>query len=148
MLKLSHAFSSYRQLVIAELSDSINMELVPKFNAECEDIRREFEIKMLEAQEIKEGAPRDKIIELAQKNKQARILDLNVRKNEFLKSITEQLHSRLQQRIAEYKGETFEEKEQLEGKPLRTVMKAKFPDSSIAKIPKNIHIDYSVFERV
>ena len=146
MIRQSQAFAAFRKSIINELNNDITTSLVPDFNSECEDIRRQYTDTETFASDQPDVA-KVKLIELAESRKRARILDLVVRKNKFLESLKVRLVLEMKQRLDEYHAEVMEEDEERDGKT-RKVLKAKFPDGSQAKVPQNIHIDFSVFDRV
>jgi len=147
-VRASQAFAAFRQSLVSELSNKVYEELQPHFNAEAEDIRRRYSDSVKDAADANTENSKKKLLELAESNKKARILDLAKRKNDFIASLKVRLNLEITERLTEYKAEVFEEKEPREGKPDRIVKKAKFPDGSMAKVPQNLYIDYSGFQRV
>ena len=73
MARMSQAFAAFRTSILAELQDNLQKGLVPHFNAEIEDIRKEYETTM-----------GDKGEALADYKKRQRILDLKVRQKAFI----------------------------------------------------------------
>lgn len=147
-VRSSQAFAAFRQSLVSELSAKVYDELMPQFNAAVEDIRREYESSVQAANEAPTEVAKNKLIELAESHKKARILDLAKRKNDFIGSLRIRLKLEIDGRLTEYKAEVVEEEEKREGsEKTRMVKKAKFPDGSMAKIPQNLYIDYSGFQR-
>lgn len=147
-VKASQSFAARRQAIILTLRNEIFSDLLPKFNAEAEDIRRKYEEAIAVASDAPTDNAKNSLTELAEATKKARILDLNKRKNEFIESMRLTLRMEQKSTIDDYKGELFEEKEETKEGKERTVEKVKFPDGSIAKVAKNIFIDYSAFVRI
>jgi hypothetical protein len=134
-IRKSQAFAALRTQIITELQHQVEKELIPHFNAEVEDIRKEHQ------RLTSEGNPA-----LADHTKRARIQDLKVRQQDFLGSLNEDLRDRLGKRVTEYGGKVVE-KEVGEGKESRKVLEAVFDDGSTARMPKALWIDYNVFQR-
>ena len=149
MIRASQAFAAFRQSVISELQEDLMVNFVPNFNAEVFDIQKEFEdIHEYTTENISDAA-KAKMLELAEKKRHARTMDLMFRKNKFLESMTLTMKVQMLDRVKEYGGEQFEETETRENSTrTRKVLKAKFPDGSVAKIPQQLHIDWSLFQRV
>ena len=140
-MRKSQAFAAFRQSLCTELTAAYLNNLVPQFNAECEDIRREHASTVEEANEAKSENAKNKLIELAEANKRARIMDLNVRKNEFVQSLRTRLKLEQDQRIEEYGG-IVGTKEGEKGKFVA------FSDGSEAKVARDLWIDYKLLQRV
>jgi hypothetical protein len=150
MIRASQAFAAYRQAVISELNEELVTSFLPQFNAEVFDIQKQFtDTENYITENHASDDANNKIKELAEKKKHARTMDLMFRKNKFLESLTLKMKMEMLNRVNEYGGEQFEEMEEHAGrtKP-RKVLKAKFPDGSVAKIPQQLHIDWSLFQRV
>lgn len=136
-IKRSQAFAAMRQSLLSELSGIVQDELVPQFNSEAEDIRREHEAMRLNP---KKGEA------LADHRKRARIADMVVRRKVFIDDLQSRLQITLGGTVMDYKGEIVEEIEEGTGKVLSR--KAVFPDGTTAKMPKSLWIDYRQFQRV
>ena len=148
-VRASQAFAANRKAVISELLNKLNLEFVPSYNAEIEDIRRQFEKMVTFADEQPISAQALK--EAAESRRKARILDINKRKNEFIQSLQVHMKMELAEKIKEYGGTEFEDEESIEGAEegkTRKVNKVKFPDGSMAKVPRNLFIDYQAFAKV
>ena len=122
-IKYAHAFAQFSRSLILELQDDFNNNLVPQFNSEAEDIRREWEEK------------RPVCEALADHKKRARAMDLVVRRRRFIDDLNTRLKMELNLRVEEYEGKQEEDK-------------VVFPDESIAKMPKAFFVDYRVFQRI
>lgn len=134
-MKMSQAFASERQAVIAECLHKVVQENVPSFNAECEDIRRQHEEQ---SKDLKIGEA------LADYRKRARVNHLVMKRANFIKSLETVLHKRQEERIKEYEGVIETE---MDGD--KEVIVAKFPDGSKAKVAKQLWIDYkNLYQRV
>lgn len=134
-MKLSQAFATHRQAVIASLIKQVVEENVPTFNAECEDIRRQFD---KEAKDMKIGEA------LADHYRRSRIADMVARRTLFINSLQTELHKQQMERIQAYKGEVVKEKD-----GDRDVEAIHFPDQSKAKLARNLWIDYKeLYDRV
>jgi very-short-patch-repair endonuclease len=136
MVKKSQAFAALRTQVITELQGEIQGELVPNFNSEIVDIRKKYETTRSERGEA-----------LADHEKRARITDLKVRQQEFIDECNRDLAARMEKRVKEYGGEIVTITTG-EGKEAKSVLEAKFPDGSTARVPKALWIDYNQFDRV
>jgi hypothetical protein len=128
----SQAFAAFRTELVANLQADIKEELLPKYNSEVEDIRRK-------AEDIK-GTRGEA---LADHHKRARMMDLRVRQQVFIDELNKEMRAQLEERVSEYKG-TIETK--MDGD--KEVMEAKFPDGSVARVPKSLWIDYKQFDRI
>lgn len=146
-IRTSQAFAAFRQAVIQELHNELHNELIPQFNAECADIRKAFE-ETIEFAKTQPDTPRNKLIDLADRRKRARILDLVHRRKKFLESLDLRMKLEINKRLTEYEAEQFEEVEKHDNGTERPVTKARFPDGSVAKIPNRLHVDFRVFDRV
>lgn len=136
-MRLSQAFATLRVAVIAGLTSQINETLVPNFNSEVEDIRKEWEEKRATSEA------------LADHHKRARIADLVVRRDAFIASLNDELRLQLNARakLPEYGGEVAEVPVEKEGKS-KTVLEVKFKDGSTARMPKSLWVDYKIFARI
>lgn len=123
-IKYSHAFAQFSKSLILELQDDLNSNLLPQFNAEAEDIRREWE----------ENKPRSEA--LADHKKRARVLDLVIRRKRFIEELNTRLAMELKGRLEEYQAESVGEH------------RVRFPDGSEASVPRGFFVDYRVFQRV
>lgn len=137
-VRLSQAFAAFRNEQCAIAQNSIQTVLVPEFNAEAEDIRRTYET------ESKDPAIGEA---LAMHRKRARILDLNVRKQQFIQELDNEMQEALTKRVMDYKG-TIAAKTITEGDKQKEVLEAVFPDESFARVPKKLWVDYRQFQRV
>lgn len=136
-MRLSQAFATLRVSVIAALTAQITEELLPKFNSEVEDIRRNWESKRAESEA------------LADHQKRAAIADLIVRRDAFIESLNNEMRIQLGTRAKapEYGGEIQEVPDDKKGKG-KTVLEVKFKDGSTARMPKSLWVDYKAFARV
>jgi len=135
MSRMSHAFAAHQQTVLMELGKMFQEELVPQYNSEVEDIRRQH---AEDSHNLKVGEA------LADHRKRARIEDLKVRRTNFINSLQTRLKLELEKRIEEYGGKVVDG-ENKEGKPIKLV---EFPDGSKAKMARNMWIEYRMFDRV
>ena len=133
-IRKSQAFASHRHAVVLELTTQLVNEIVPAFNAEAEDIRRQWEEQRLDP---KKGEA------LADHFKRSRIQDMVIRRNEFLDTMRTSFKEQMKERIDEYQGELKEVEEN--GK---TITRVYFPDKSSAKMPNHISFDLKMFQRV
>ena len=156
MIRTSQAFAARREVIILGLQQALSEDLVPHFNAECFDIRKKYDETIEFTKDMEDGPAKTKLIELAESNRKARIFDLNLRKRQFIDGLNVDMKMQCKSWLNDYKGEEFEEREPLksgathrDGNPrMRTVLKAKFPDGSQAKIPQQLYIDPRLFDRV
>ena len=154
MIKMSQAFASFRSSLLARFQSQIAGELAHQFNAELEDIRRkdgehQTYIGLLRTEGKEQAAV--KLEDLANKEQKARLMDLQLRRQTFIDGLNKDMLAQINQRVADYGGETAEVQEPLaieEGPEpkFKTVRKAQFPDGSMAKIPARLWVDYSLFQ--
>ncbi len=139
-MKLSQAFAAFRQSLITDKNHAILNELVPSFNAECEDIRRRVEEDF---NTYKNQAKADNL-------KKALTYDLVMRRKQVIEKVQEELQNEVDKRLAR-DGATIEELEVPDSKReghVKTILQATFPDESVARVPQALWIDYSAFDRV
>lgn len=135
-MKKSQAFAALRNQIVAELTENINSELIPQFNAEVIQIREVFEKSKPESEA------------LAMHRRRAHIADLVVRRDEFIKGLNKDLHEQLTKRVKDYNGEIVEvEIKDENDKPIKK-LEAKFDDGSIARFPKSLWVNFKAFDRV
>ncbi len=147
-VRTSQVFAAQRTAIIKELQMEVSDKFLPNFNAEVFDIRKSFKDNSTYAIEQPDTA-RNKLLDLGEARKKARILDLVKRKNDFLSSLKIRLGMEIKEKIEEFNGEVFEEEERIgDTDRMRRVTKVKFPDKSVAKVPTGLYIDYSAFDRV
>ena len=146
MIKISQVFAAKRTEVVTELQNLISETLVPEFNAELEDIRRQYSETYNYALEQPDSA-RNKLLALADNKRKARKLDLDLRRQQFIDSLHTRLVGESLADAEAYGGVISEEMEERNGKK-RTVKKVAFPDGSRAKMPSGIFVDYSLFQRL
>lgn len=144
MIRTSQAFAAYRQAVIEELQSEIQNRLVPEFNAEVSDIEKMYRETTESAATAPTPNASESLLRVAMRNKDARILDLKLRRQRFLDEVQTRLRLEMADRLSEYGGETFEEEESRNGRT-RKVSKARFPDGSVSKIPGHVFIDWKQF---
>ena len=150
-VRASQAFAAHRQAVLAELQLEIQKTLVPSFNARIRHIEKEYKDMLVKVEEAKAQGENwgPLLLTQAEADKKAEILDVNKKKNEYIRNMNEGLKLEMMEKVKEYGGEVIEEEEIPQGKTtLMKVLKAQFPDGSKAKFPKGIFIDYTLFERV
>jgi len=135
MSRMSQAFAAHQQAVLMELVQKLQVENVPAFNAEAEDIRRQHEE---DSHNLKVGE------NLADHKKRARIRDLTVRRTTFINSLQTELHEKLAKRVEEYKGKVMDAVDKKD-KPIKVV---EFPDGTKAKLARNLWVDYGMYDRV
>lgn len=139
-MKQSQAFAAFRQSLITDLQHAVMNELVPSFNAQCENIRRRVE-------EDKETYHNEaKAINL----KKSLTYDLVLYRDQILNTVQEDLKTKVLERLMKDGAEVREEEiphPKKEGRMKRTIM-ATFPDKSTARVPSALWIDYSMFDRV
>lgn len=131
-MRKSQAFAAFRTELVANMQKDIIEELVPKFNAEVEDIRRSTETTKAERGEA-----------LADHHKRARISDLKIRQQKFIDDLNQEMRTAIETRIKEYGGKV--ETKKVES---REVLEAVFDDASVARVPKSLWVDYTLFHRV
>jgi hypothetical protein len=136
-IRLSQAFAAHRTSVIALLQDNLVKELVPNFNSEVEDIRREHDTMKGESGEA-----------LADHRKRSRIMDLKVRQQEFISGLDKELEETLTKRVVDYGGKVISKTIASDKGKEKLVLEAEFPDGSTARVPKHLWVDYDQFQRV
>ena len=136
MSRMSQAFAAERTSLCAALTHELVTAYVPAFNAEAEDVRREH-AKM--SKNVKFGEA------LADHKKRARIQDMAVRREMFIKTLQTKLSEGLLKRVKDYQGEIKDEMDEKTQKPVKV---AYFPDGTKAKFPKALWVDFSMFQRV
>lgn len=146
-MKASNAFAAHRAVVFGDLSEKLAVEFTPAYNAEIEDIRRLFEETRSVAMAAPDDTARNKLIEVAERNKRARILDLNYRRKKFLESLNNLLRIEMATRVERYEGTITDEME-THGNREVSVKKAIFPDGSKATIPTKLFVNWDQFDRV
>lgn len=140
-MKLSQAFATLRAEVVAGLQHRIATELLPQFNSEVENIRRNFEAKKPESEA------------LAMHYRRAAIADLVVRRDAFISDLNTEMRLALNARVKlpEYDGKIEEvddkPKDGTKGTP-RKVLEVTFKDGTKARMPKSLWVDYKAFARV
>lgn len=135
-MKKSQAFAALRNQIVAELTENINSELIPHFNSDVVQIREAFEREKPESEA------------LAMHRRRARIADLVIKRDEFIKGLNKELHDQLMQRVKDYNGEITEVTvESEDGKSVKK-LEAKFDDGSVARMPKSLWINFKAFDRV
>ena len=127
-VKLSVVFDAFRQATVIELKDALINAFLPEFKAEQEDILRQYE----------ETTPSNEA--LANNKRRARELSLRAKRDQFIKQMQMELHSKCLAVVEEHHGEV----EEIEDHN-RKVMVAKFPDGSKTVMPRGIWIDYAIF---
>lgn len=144
MIRTSQAFAAFRQAVIEELQSEIQNQLVPTFNASVADIEAQYKETTESAATAPTPNASESLLRVAMRNKDARLLDLKLRRQQFLNEIQTRLRMEIRSKLEEYQAETFEESETRNDK-VRVVSKARFPDGSIAKIPGHVFVDWKQF---
>ena len=143
-MKTSKVFAAFRQSISMEITQAIADGIVPEFNAECADIRRKFDDTITFATtEAASDNARNKLIDLAHATRKARILDLAKRRNEAIDKHRIHFLGDVRERLTDYNAEMVED---IEGG--KKVLRAKFPDGSMAKVPQNLFVNYDQFDRV
>ena len=139
-MKTSQQFAAFRQSLITDLQHAITSELVPEFNARCEDIRR------LAAEDFKKFQNQAK----ADNYKKTLTYDLVQHRKTVLDKVQEDLDKRIHEKLVQL-GASLKQEEQpdpkKEGK-MRMTTTAIFPDKSSARVPSALWIDYDQFDRV
>ena len=146
-LKASQVFAAYRQAVIERLQQSI-AEFVPEYNAECNDIRVKYEQAESFAVDCPTDAAKAAITRLADAERKSRTMQLAWKKKQFLDSLKMDLHAEIKVMLDDLRADQHEETELNSVGKERKVIKAKFPDGSMAKVPQGLVIDFSQFQRV
>lgn len=137
-MKMSQAFAAFRTSLITNEQFAIANELVPVFNARCEDIRRKHEEDF---QKYKNQAKADNL-------KKSLTYDLVLHRKQVLDVVQQRMEDQINERLAADKAELIEEEiPQERGRP-KKVLTAKFPDGSMARVPQALWIDYNQFDRV
>ena len=145
MIRVSQAFAAFRQAVIEELKSEIQNQLIPTFNAEIADIEAKYKETTEAAANAHTPNASEALLRVAMRNKEARLLGLQLRRQQFLNEIQTRLRMEVGAKLSEYGGETFEEEETNSNNKTRVVSKARFPDGSIAKIPGHVFVDWNQF---
>ena len=147
MIRTSQAFAAFRQSIIEQLHAEIENSLVPQFNSEVVDIEKDYTSTVAASEETPTPNAKLALVRVAERNREARVLDLKLRRQHFLNEVQSKLRLEMHQRIDEYKGVVSEETEERDGRK-RLVEKVKFPDGSIAKVPAHVYVDFKQFESV
>ena len=132
-MKQSQVFAAFRTSLITDKNHAILNELAPSFNAQAEDIRRRVE---KDFNTYQNQAKADNL-------KKTLVYDLVFGRKQVIDSVQKDIAHAINERLA-FDGANLE-KSVIEGK---TILTAKFPDGSTARVPQNLWIDYSVFHRV
>lgn len=127
MNKLSIAFALNRKAITVELSQLLAEQALPEWNAAMENIRRLYED---ESHNTKVGEA------LAMHRKRARVADARAKRQLIIESLNSQLKEKLEAKVKEYGG-TVESKED--------ILVAKFPDNTIATMPRGLWVNYRMF---
>lgn len=140
MFKQSKAFAVFRASLITDKNHSILNELVPVFNAQCEDIRRKCEEDF---NTYHNQAKTDNF-------RKSLVYDLMLGRQQVLDDVQGDMHREIEERLARDGAKV--EKEEIpdpkrEGRT-KSVLTAFFPDGSKARVPQNLWIDYTVFDHV
>lgn len=140
MLKQSKAFAAFRASLITDKNHAILNELVPTFNAQCEDIRRRCEEDF---NTYHNQAKTDNF-------RKSLVYDLVLGRQQVLNRVQEDMQREITERLAK-DGARLEEEEIPDPKRedrTKMVLAAFFPDGSKARVPQALWIDYKVFDRV
>lgn len=136
-MKANQAFAAFRASLITDKNHAIINELVPAFNSCCEDIRRRVETDF---NTYHNQAKADNL-------KKSLIYDLILGRKKTLEIVQQSMQKTIDNRLAADEAKLEEKIIVKDGKTKR-VLFATFPDGSIARVPYNLYIDYSLFERV
>lgn len=135
-IRSSQVFAAARQAALEGALAQIRSELIPAFNAEAEDIRREH------AQIAKSNKA------LADNKMKARMLALVHGRQQVLAKFEKDFMAEMEMHAGKLDGVKFQCTEVPRGKTKEvTVPKVKFGDGSIAKWPK-LFVPFREFERV
>lgn len=140
MLKQSKAFAAFRASLITDKNHAILNELVPTFNAQCEDIRRRCEEDF---NTYHNQAKTDNF-------RKSLVYDLVLGRQQVLDSVQEDMQREITERLVK-DGASVKEEEIPDPKRedrTKTVLTAFFPDGSKARVPQALWIDYTAFDRV
>lgn len=139
-LKQSKAFAAFRSSLITDKNHAILTELVPAFNAQCEDIRRKLEADF---ETYHNQAKTDNF-------RKSLVYDLILGRQKVLdqvqQSLQEEIAHRLNKDGAQLVTESIPDPKK-EGRE-KKVLTALFPDGSKARVPQALWIDYNLFDRV
>lgn len=145
-MKDSQVFASIRQAVIHQLMLEIEMEVLPAFQYELSEIQREYDETITRAQQA-EASKENWAKPLAQqavRQRQARVMDLQRKTRMLLRDYDTSMKDTIARKLNEMQGEVFESEEKSTS-GVRKVLRAKFKDGSVSKVPKTLHINYSEF---
>lgn len=132
-MKQSQAFAAFRTSLITDKNHAILNELVPSFNAQCEDIRRRVDT------DFSTYNNRAKADNLGK----SLTYDLVLSRKQVIDNVQKDMTERVNDRLA-FDGANLR-REDIDGKSILT---AEFPDGSTARVPQKLWIDYGVFDRV
>lgn len=145
-MKASHAFAAHREVVVADLLDKLMVEFVPGYNAEIEDIRRRFQATVEEAAETASEIAKNALIRTAERNRDARLLDLQYRRQKYIRELQVLLNVDMKERISIYGG-TLVEEERRNPKGKRYIhSEAHFTDGSKAWVPNRLVVNWDLFD--
>lgn len=130
-MKQSHAFAAFRASLITDKQHAVINELVPIFNAECEKIKKQAEDDF---QKYHNQAKSDNL-------KRTLMYDLIMARDETVQQVQVSMKRIIDERLAR-DGAGLQEVDLGNGK---TKLIAEFPDGSTASIPKQLYINYSLF---
>lgn len=139
-LKQSKAFAAFRASLITDKNYAILTELVPAFNAQCEDIRRKLEADLTT---YHNQAKTDNF-------RKSLVYDLVLGRQKVLDQVQQEMQQRINERLKADGATVVEEivrDPKKEGRE-KKVLTALFPDGSKARVPQALWIDYNVFDRV
>ena len=148
MIRTSDAFVAFRQAVIEELNAEISNNLVPVFNSTVIDIEKDYDLGITGSKDANTERAALALVRSAERNRDARILDLKLKRQDFLNTIQMRLKMEMDELVKGYNGEVFTEVEKRFNGKMGPVIRAKFPDGSSAKIPQHVHIHWDQFEQV
>jgi hypothetical protein len=144
-MKTSVAFSSLRSATIAELQLELRWTCIPQFQAESEDINRQYAERMAEADACEDPLRAEAIRAVAKASLQARRMAIVANRNKFIADLQSKLRDKLADHIKQWNGQPITETEERHGKSV-TVTKVLFPDKTKASLPSKLFVDYSAFD--
>ena len=136
-------FAACRTAMLAELQADIQTNLIPQFNSEIEDIRRqgaETEEFAADQPELAKAA----LLNLVRARRSARLLELTNKRRQFLDGIKLRLKLEMSEKASELSGTITTHTDDRN----RTVEVVQFPDGSSTKMPNNVYVDFSQFDRL
>lgn len=143
MIKQSQVFGAFRSGIVAFAQAQI-MDYVPKWNGAIYDIEKQLK-ESLEYASHQPPVAKASLEKVSKLHADSRLLELRFKRQSIITDITNEMKSTVHKRIEEMGGVISEVKEPNNNGKMVKVSRVQFPDGSTAKVPRNLHIDYTPF---